>query len=269
MTESGINRPYIIEEMSGEHFIAEHYFIYVSKGFMTVYDGSEWLELKAGECCLARKNRLARYYKRLDNNELNKTLVALDEVFLKQFQERYPIPQTRPTVPNTFVRIHQIEALPVYIQSLQPYYQQGVIDAAFANVKREELLIILLRAQPELASILFDYGIPQKINLEEFMSRNYMFNVDNERFAFLTGRSLSAFKRDFKQVFKETPNRWLVQKRLQEARFRIEQQGKRPSEIYLELGFETLAHFSFAFKRQFGMAPTALTPSVKKGHQVP
>ncbi|MGN8070128.1 helix-turn-helix domain-containing protein, partial [Mucilaginibacter sp. 22184] len=92
----------------------------------------------------------------------------------------------------------------------------------------------------------------------QFMHRNYQFNVQISRLAYLTGRSLSAFKRDFKQVFNNTPNRWLVQRRLQEAYFLMDKKNKKPSEIYLELGFETLPHFSYAFKKRFGMAPTEL-----------
>ncbi|WP_394337230.1 helix-turn-helix transcriptional regulator [Chitinophaga ginsengisoli] len=38
------------------------------------------------------------------------------------------------------------------------------------------------------------------------MVRNYQFNVSIEQFAFLTGRSISAFKRDFRQIFKGTPS---------------------------------------------------------------
>jgi AraC-like DNA-binding protein len=52
-----------------------------------------------------------------------------------------------------------------------------------------------------------------------------------------------------------------MQKRLEEAYFRIEKKGKRPSDIYLDLGFEDLSHFSFAFKKRFGRAPTALIKS--------
>lgn len=121
------------------------------------------------------------------------------------------------------------------------------------------MLIILLQNQPELAGIFFDYGIPEKINLEEFMNRNFAFNVSLERFAFLTGRSLSSFKRDFKTIFNQTPNRWLVQKRLQEAHFLIENKNEKPSDIYLDLGFEDFSHFSFAFKKKFGHNPTELT----------
>lgn len=74
----------------------------------------------------------------------------------------------------------------------------------------------------------------------------------------MTGRSISAFKRDFKEIFKETPNRWLVQKRLEEAHFLLQKSGKTPSEIFIDLGFEDLSHFSFAFKKKFGKSPSEI-----------
>lgn len=126
------------------------------------------------------------------------------------------------------------------------------------DVKREELLLILLQAQPGLAGLFFDYRIPEKINIGEFINRNYQFNVSLDRFAYLTGRSLSAFKRDFKQVFGDTAGRSLVQRRLREAYFLISQQHQKPVMIYLKLAFETLPHFSYAFKKQFWFAPSEL-----------
>ncbi|WP_310588036.1 helix-turn-helix domain-containing protein [Runella sp. SP2] len=36
----------------------------------------------------------------------------------------------------------------------------------------------------------------------------------------------------------------------------MEKSNKKPSEIYLDLGFEDLSHFSFAFEKQFGVAPS-------------
>ncbi len=41
-----------------------------------------------------------------------------------------------------------------------------------------------------------------------------MHNIPLEKFATLTGRSISTFKRDFQAIFKETPNKWLIKKRL-------------------------------------------------------
>lgn len=249
----------ILGEISPEQFISDHTFVYVIKGIMRCYDGDKTYAFKPGDCGLARKHRLARYLKEKVDDELEKVFIFFDEPFLKMFQERHKTqaPKYQPT--HTFIRIPQNERIPVFIHSLMPYYKGGgQIDAPFADVKREELLLILLQQEPEWAGVFFDYGIPAKINLEEFMNRNYKFNVSIERFAYLTGRSLSAFKRDFKQIFNATPNRWLVQRRLEEAHFLIEKKNKRPSDIYLHLGFEALPHFSYAFKKRFGYAPTEL-----------
>ncbi|WP_461040298.1 helix-turn-helix domain-containing protein [Spirosoma harenae] len=78
------------------------------------------------------------------------------------------------------------------------------------------------------------------------------------RFAFLTGRRLSAFKRDSKTIFDETPNRWLLKRRLQEAHFLIDEKSQRPTDIFQDLGFDGLPRFSCAFKREFGEPATAL-----------
>jgi AraC-like DNA-binding protein len=38
----------------------------------------------------------------------------------------------------------------------------------------------------------------------------------------------------------------------------IKEKGKKPSEIYFDLGFEDLSHFSFAFKKAYKIAPSKL-----------
>lgn len=93
---------------------------------------------------------------------------------------------------------------------------------------------------------------------EAFMNRNFRFNVSLERFAFMTGRSLSSFKRDFLKTFGVSPGNWLKKKRLDEAYFQISKQHQKPSDVYLEVGFEDLSHFSFAFKKEFGKTPTQI-----------
>jgi AraC-like DNA-binding protein len=249
---------YQVGVVSAEQFIAEHTFAYIIKGEMHLYDGSNNYVLRSAEFGIARKNRLVRFRKEKENGELEKVFVFFDEEFLRMFQKKYQLDGRKFSTDETILYLPANQLLPAYIQSLLPYYSHGVIERPFNDIKREELLHILLKAQPQLADLFFDYGVPEKINIEEFMNRNYQFNVDIERFAFLTGRSISAFKRDFKKVFNDTPGRWLVRRRLQEAYFLINIKGKKPSEIYLELGFETLAHFSSAFKTQFAITATAL-----------
>ncbi|GEN67461.1 helix-turn-helix domain-containing protein [Chryseobacterium rhizosphaerae] len=62
-----------------------------------------------------------------------------------------------------------------------------------------------------------------------------------------------------KKIFNETPNRWLIKRRLQEALFLIKEKKQRPTDIYIDLGFEDLSHFSFAFKKEFGISASSLS----------
>lgn len=241
-----------------EQFIPDHIFLYVTQGAIACYDGRKSYALKQGDYCLVRKNRLAKYYSH-KGAAFERLFFCFEEAFLRSFQERHQLTKKPFNQADTVIELAPTDLVPAFVNSLKPYTDPtGKLSAAFEDVKYEELLIILLQNQPELAGLFFDYAKPGKINLEEFMTRNYKFNVSIERFAYLTGRSLSAFKRDFKVIFNETPNHWLVKKRLEEAYVLIEKQHKKSSEIYLDLGFEDLSHFSLAFKKQFGMRPTEL-----------
>ena len=198
-----------------EQFIPDHVFMYVTKGNIEGYDGNKTYRLKQGDYCIARKNRLAKYISE-KGTAFDKMIFCFDEPFLRLFQQKYNLQKASFNQADTFIKITPNDLIPSFFNSLKPYTDaSGKLDMAFEDVKYEELLIILLQNQPELAGLFFDYAEPAKINLEEFMNRNYKFNVSNERFAYLTGRSLSAFKRDFKGLFNEAPNRWLVKKRLQ------------------------------------------------------
>lgn len=226
---------------------------------MVAYDGRKTYTLQPGNYCIARKNHLVRYTKYKDKDRFEKVIITFDEPFLKRFLERHPTDFLALTNNDSFLFVKEETFIANFIQSLKPYYKSDeAIDEAFADIKREELLLILLRADPSLASVFFNFGAPAKIDLEEFMNRNFRFNISLERFAFLTGRSLSSFKRDFYKIFNDTPRNWLRKKRLDEAHFQLSKKHLKSSEVYLEVGFEDLSYFSYAFKKQFGYAPSEL-----------
>ena len=257
---------YIGPEISQEQFIPEHFFIHLIKGTFSGYDGNRNLILKKGESCIAIKNHLARYNKQTVDGEYQKVVVIFDEAFLKKFYQKYQPDIGKSITDKAFIPMKQSEKIQNFVQSLIPTYKGVVrINDNNSDIKREELLAILLQSEPELSGVLFNFGSPGKINLEAFMNKNFKFNVCLERFAFLTGRSLSSFKRDFKYIFDETPNRWLLKKRLEEAHFLIDKKHKKPNDIYFDLGFENLSHFSFAFKKLYGQNPTALLKAKKTG----
>ena len=125
-------------------------------------------------------------------------------------------------------------------------------------MKVKVLVVLLLQLHPELKNLLFDFSSPGKLDLEAFMNQNFHFNIPLERFAYLTGRSLSTFKRDFKKLYSSKPDKWLQQGHLLDAYFMIKEKGMVPIEVYTEAGFEGLSHFSYAFNKQFGTGPSKL-----------
>jgi len=264
MKETAISACYVSPSLSTEQFVPNHCFMYLISGSMLVYDGSREYRLKPGDYGIARRNHLAKYTKQPDDGVFKKIYILFEQEFLKEFNDIYKFKVENKKTANGIVPLNKNILIENFIRSLTPYFnEKGTIDEQFLNVKRTELLLILLKANPELANIFFDFSHPEKIDLEEFMNRNFKFNVSIEHFAYLTGRSLSAFKRDFEKIFNATPSHWLVRKRLEEAYHLIDKKNKKPSDIYLDLGFEDLSHFSFAFKKLFGHSPTRLTEARK------
>jgi len=145
------------------------------------------------------------------------------------------------------------------LASLIPYFE---VEEAFpeniAALKITEAISILRMVDPTIDGLLASFGEPGKIDLVPFMEKNFMFNMPMEKIGYLTGRSLTTFKRDFKKAFHTTPQKWLTAKRLELAHYQFSEKNRKPVEVYFEVGFENLSHFSYAFKKHFGYAPTQL-----------
>jgi hypothetical protein len=179
-------------EILKEQFIPDNVFLYIVKGEIRFFDGKQIHSLKAGECGVARKNNLAKFI--VADNAFEPVLFCFEEDFLRAFQKKYHI-QSSATAKDVLFKIRNTTMIAEFISSIKPYYKDVMeLDEAFEDLKYEELLIILLKNQPELADLFFDFAAPGKIDLEDFMNRNYKFNVSLNRFAMLTGRSLSALK---------------------------------------------------------------------------
>jgi AraC-like DNA-binding protein len=71
----------------------------------------------------------------------------------------------------------------------------------------------------------------------------------------LSGRSLSAFKRDFEEHFRMSPGQWIRRKRLEHAHLLLRNTEKNVSEVSMEIGYESVSHFIKAYKLQYGFTP--------------
>lgn len=245
----------------GEQFIPVNVFTYIVSGSLIINDGRKETRLQQGDFVFYVKNHLAKFTKMPseENGEFKAVSVILDAETLKKFSDNFGYTSVKNTTNGGIVLLEANPMYKAYTESLLAYLEKPESHSdALLQLKVNEAILLLLETKPEMADILFDFSEPGKIDLKAFMARNFHFNVDLSRFAYLTGRSLSTFKRDFQKVFSTTPNKWLQQKRLEEAHFLITEKGKKPSDVYLEVGFENLSHFSFAFKKAFGKAPSQL-----------
>lgn len=242
----------------GEIFIRQHVFDYIISGTSETFFGGRSCRFKAGDFRFARKNRLSRFVKDPAPDGLYKSVsVCVDQDTLEQLQGQFKSATAyRGNNDNVFLlKPHKL--FRNYVDSLLPYLENGSeISHELVKTKVKEAVLIFLEANPELAGMLFDFSVPGKIDLEAYMNEHYSFNGDLKEFAYLTGRSLSAFKRDFYQVYGTTPARWLIQKRLEDAYYLIKEKKWKATEVFLEVGFKDYAHFSVAFKKAYGSAPS-------------
>jgi AraC-like DNA-binding protein len=145
-----------------------------------------------------------------------------------------------------------------YFDSLIPYFENpDALTDKLATIKTIEVIELLLK-KTSMQNILFNFDEDFKIDLEAYMNKNYMHNIPLEKFATLTGRSISTFKRDFQAIFNETPNKWLIKKRLDLAHFLISKKHQKPADVYFDVGFVNFSHFSRTFKSEFGVNPSAI-----------
>jgi AraC-like DNA-binding protein len=251
---------YANRSREGEQFTAEHSFSYQISGSLILHDGKKDYTFSDGDFRFIKKNSLIKFTKQPpENGDFKSLTVYLDQDTLQKFSMEYGYVAAKIPDGDAVIKLKPDAHYKSYLESLKPYEQLNEPgNENLLALKLKEAILILLKTKPELKDVMFDFSTPGKIDLEAFMNQNYHFNVEMKRFAYLTGRSLATFKRDFEKTFHDTPSRWLTQKRLQEAYYLIKEKGRAPSEVYLDLGFEDLSHFSYAFKKNFGTAPSKI-----------
>ncbi len=242
----------------GEQFVPEHTLSYQIAGSLTFNDGNRAYVSSDGSFRFLRRNQLMKFLKEPPKNgDYQSVSIYLDQQTLKDYSLEYGIEGKHSPESVNILDLKKSRLWSGFIDSLFAYQEMGGLEnGELMKLKLKEAITLLLITNPELKDILFDFTDPHKIDLEAFMNKNYQFNVKLERFAYLTGRSLATFKRDFEHIFNSSPARWLQKRRLEQAHYLISRKGKTASDIYLDLGFEDLSHFSFVFKKQYGIPPS-------------
>ena len=119
--------------------------------------------------------------------------------------------------------------------------------------------------EERLASFLFRLSLPNKRNIKDFIEYNYDKPLKIEDYAYLTGRSVSTFRRDFKSQFSTTPQRWLKEKRMEKA-LQLTHQGQLSvTQLAYEVGYENVSYFIKEFKAYVGVSPKQYLLNQQRG----
>lgn len=235
----------------------DHMLIWFISGETKIIQADKTYNFRTGDIFLIPRNQLATVINYPKNGLPHKTVVMhLSAERLKRFYEKIDL-NVKPDSENRIYSFSNHPLLKSCLASLIPYFDiEGEFPEELASLKITEAVTILRSINPDIDNVLANFDDPGKADLINFMERNFMFNMPLEKLGYLTGRSLSTFNRDFKKHFNVTPAKWLIDKRLQLAYYHLTEKKKKPKDVYLEVGFEDLSHFSAAFKKKFGIAPT-------------
>lgn len=156
-----------------------------------------------------------------------------------------------------------------FIDSLLNLYQSNQIRSkGLLQLKILELLYLLngLAQEQQFADFLFQLTLPKKRNIKTFMEKNFDKPLKIEDYAYLTGRSLSTFRRDFKTFYNITPQKWLKEKRLDKAITILQEKEITVTDLAFEVGYENISYFIKEFKNKVGQSPKQYILSIHRNN---
>ncbi|HTN17223.1 MAG TPA: AraC family transcriptional regulator [Chitinophagaceae bacterium] len=235
-----------------------HMLIWFISGRTKIVQADATYYFSQGDIFLIPRNQLATIINYPEDGLPHKTVVMhLSTNRLREFYADLDV-KPKPLQSRNIYTFSNHPLLESCLASLVPYFDIKELPENIATLKITEAISILRAVDKGIDHVLANFEEPGKIDLASYMEQNFMFNLPLEKFGYLTGRSLTTFKRDFSKAFNATPQRWLTQKRLEWAHYQFVEKQRKPLDVCYEVGFENLSHFSYAFKKHFGYGPTEL-----------
>jgi AraC-like DNA-binding protein len=179
-----------------------------------------------------------------------------EEALIEQFIIQQKLPAQY--VPhNNLAVLNQPKSLGFYMDALKQLYFETTASSQVTDIKLLELLYLLANSDQgaDFMAAIQALGQRPRKSIVQFMNANYDKPLSIEDYAYLTGRSISTFSRDFKRQFGTPPKRWLIDKRLDKAKRILLEDGYTVTQTALEVGYENLSHFIKAFHKKHGVSP--------------
>jgi AraC-like DNA-binding protein len=247
------------EDIFRNVYFASNALYYVESGSAVLRSVKEDVRIKKGEIAIIRQHSRLDIQKIKDKtgSDFKSIIFYLFPDFVTEFSKRTKLATDRTTsITADIIHLGKQQSLKVFSESLLPLFENRQLKPSEIKEKTFAALQYLSKQNKQLLHFLTANSKPIKIDLYEFMIHIEVNNYSVQELAKLTGRSLSAFKRDFYDVFETTPHQWLLHRKIDYAEQVLNRKEMKASDIYFMLGFNELSHFSAAFKKIKGISPS-------------
>jgi AraC-like DNA-binding protein len=246
---------------TGSYFLKDHMLLFVISGVYTVRFKDQEYTVRSNEMVFLHKSIRIDYIKSGEPGSefmLDYMMFFLNENMLEEFVQFSCFKPTE--IVNEFIPVSIIpvnELTRSYITSLKPYFETPEeVNDGLVRIKFMELLFHLANANEHFLHQLLQPNHDKNSNFGKMIEENITNPISISDLAYLSGRSLSTFKRDFQAVYHTSPLKYIRNQRLDKAKKLLAETSLSVTDVCFSTGFENVAHFSKVFKLQFGLPPS-------------
>ena len=255
-----LSLPYF-NRLPKEFFENEACFIFVNEGEFSVRSQTEYLNFKKGKGLLAKC--LNYFFETTENQRKIGDVIEVIGVLLypSMVEElfQFDLSNSVNTVGFNLKKI-QIDALLAnYKDSINILLDNPELaDEAMIKTKLKEFVLLISKSQgaPSQLDFLAAMFKPNFSDFKTIVHKNIYSSLSLNELASLCHMSTSSFKRKFKEVFDQSPKKYIALKKAEKAAVMLRSKHLRISDIAFASGFETIATFNRNFKSQFGKSPS-------------
>ena len=245
----------------GTFFLEQHLLYVVLGGSVKLTCGRQSWTVGKNEMILLRKAHSVSYEKHgsPETGLFESQLFAINDELLKDFLTSQQVNIPSMTEEYGAQVSPMSDRLVAYCWSLAPYFNDpSQVNPGLLRLKVMELLYNVMDCSKNIFRQMLQLRQPVKTDIHRVVEENYTSPISLDELAYLSGRSLSSFKRDFQDIYGESPARWIREKRLAKARQLLQSSQMSVADVAYSLGFENPTHFSRIFKQQYGISPSTL-----------
>ena len=252
-------------EAEGEssYLIRENALVYVARGSLDVLiDGITLTSVGENECVFVRKDhRMTLVHHPAENigYHLSVFLFFPRQLLFEYYKtlHKADLPEKVERSKQCFLKIPKSSLLVSLFESFRPYWATGEApEKHWLRIKVLEAIRLLLKQDKCIYASLFDFTSRWRLDILDFMEKNYKYDLSIEDMANYTGRSLATFKRDFSRLSDLSPRNWLTERRLKAARHLLSATDWPVYKVMKESGFKNFSHFSRCYREHFGETPS-------------